>query len=131
MLLPDSSSSRPDRNVFESHVRFGDPETEALMFLSQWVTFAEIIRVRIERQLDSANVVIEPVRSHHGLDKSGSPGKAEQRIEITVKEVLEIVGFHAGTKANDGKIVTDGGRVLGVCAKGDTPEDALALAYQE
>jgi len=37
--------------------------------------------------------------------------------------------FHAGTKSQDGKILTDGGRVLGVTALGDTLESAIANAY--
>ena len=38
--------------------------------------------------------------------------------------------FHAGTKLDDGKIVTNGGRVLGVTAKGDTLKEARANAYE-
>ena len=41
-----------------------------------------------------------------------------------------VIVFHAGTKTEDGKIVTDGGRVLGVCAVGDSLEEARETVYE-
>ena len=118
--------------VLEYNVRFGDPETEALMLLlSPSVDLAEVMLACAERRLDSVNLDIEPgFAVSVVLASRGYPGKYDKGIEITVGEVPGVVVFHAGTKSHEGKVVTDGGRVLVVCAKGDTIEDALALAYK-
>ena len=65
------------------------------------------------------------------LASGGYPEKYEKGKEISFGDVDEDVMLcHAGTKAKDGKIVTDGGRVLGVVALGDDVERARQKAYK-
>lgn len=102
-----------------------------MLLLSPSVDLAEVMLACAERRLDSVNLDIEPgFAVSVVLASRGYPGKYDKGIEITVGDVPGVVVFHAGTKAQDGKVVTDGGRVLVVCAKGDTLEDALALTYK-
>ena len=65
------------------------------------------------------------------LASGGYPVAYEKGKEITIGDLDEgITLCHAGTKRKDGKLVTDGGRVLGVCAKGETIEAARQKAYK-
>ena len=66
------------------------------------------------------------------LASGGYPGKYEKGIEIShVEDVADdIVVFHAGTALKDGKLVTNGGRVLNICAKGQSLKEALDKVYQ-
>ena len=67
------------------------------------------------------------------LASGGYPGQIEKGKVINgipkPSEVPDVVVFHAGTAVTDGRIVTNGGRVLGVTALGDTLEDARKKAY--
>lgn len=64
------------------------------------------------------------------LASGGYPESSEKGVEITIPEDLKgVTVFHAGTKMEGGKLVTDGGRVLTVTAVGDTFEEAIAAAY--
>ena len=57
--------------------------------------------------------------------------KYEKGKEIEIGDIdKDVVLYHAGTKRKDGKLVTDGGRVLGVCARGKTLEEARRKAYE-
>jgi phosphoribosylamine--glycine ligase len=65
------------------------------------------------------------------LASGGYPVSYQKGKEITIDKLPEeIVLCHAGTKIKEGKLVTDGGRVLGVCAKGEDIEDARQKAYK-
>ena len=66
------------------------------------------------------------------LASGGYPGKYEKGIEIkNIDKVSDdIVVFHAGTALKDGKLVTNGGRVLNVCARGANLQEALAKVYE-
>ena len=64
------------------------------------------------------------------MASGGYPTAYEKGKEITFDNLdKDIVLCHAGTKRTGEKLLTDGGRVLGVCAKGDTLEDARKKAY--
>ena len=66
------------------------------------------------------------------LASKGYPGKYEKGFPIqglTLKNDDSVVVFHAGTKIENGKVVTAGGRVLGVSATGSTLEDARGKVY--
>jgi phosphoribosylamine--glycine ligase/phosphoribosylformylglycinamidine cyclo-ligase len=118
--------------VLEYNVRFGDPETEALMLLlASSVDLAEVMFACVERRLDAVNLDLEPgFAVSVVLASKGYPGKYDKGVEITVGEVPGVLVFHAGTKKQGDKVVTDGGRVLVVCAKGDTLKEAVDLAYK-
>jgi len=67
------------------------------------------------------------------MSSGGYPGDYEKGNPISgldeVKKLPDVMVFHAGTKEENGEIVTDGGRVLGVTAIGDTIKDAQQKAY--
>jgi phosphoribosylamine--glycine ligase len=121
-------------SVVEFNVRFGDPETQAVMSVLSADTaalFASAARGSIDASAISSiaighacNVVLAsagyPDAFEKGLDISGIDD-AESDPYVTV--------YHAGTKDADGSLVTNGGRVLGVTAIGDTLEQAVSRSY--
>jgi len=68
------------------------------------------------------------------MASGGYPGDYQKGKKITgleqAEQLEDVVVFHAGTKEQNGDIVTNGGRVLGVTALGDTIADAKARAYE-
>ncbi|KAI0715356.1 aminoimidazole ribonucleotide synthetase [Earliella scabrosa] len=118
--------------VLEYNVRFGDPETEALVLLLERQTdLAAIILACVERRLDSVEV---KTREGFGvsvvLASQGYPGSYAKGKEIVVGDMPpDVVAFHAGTSTVDGKTVTSGGRVLCVSAFAPTLQKALDAAY--
>jgi phosphoribosylamine--glycine ligase len=121
-------------NVLEFNVRFGDPECEALMMrfegdLGQLLLDAargDIARSQIMLSPESAVAVV--------LASGGYPGAYQKNIAIRKIEKAEALDgvrvFHSGTAIRDGNLVTDGGRVLVVCAKAPDLAKAAAQAYR-
>ena len=116
--------------VIEYNARFGDPETQVIlpmlktdiMEIFEAVTDERLADVNIEWE-DGACVCVV-------LASGGYPESYEKGKEITVGKLDDgVVLCHAGTALKEGKLVTSGGRVLGVCAKGETIEDARKKAY--
>lgn len=127
--------------VLEYNVRFGDPETEAVMLLldEEKTDLAEVMLACCERRLDSVELALKPGFAISViLASKGYPGSYPKGVAMSIPTSSELPAgvhvFHAGTKAVDGsggkKVVTDGGRVLAVCAAGKTLEEAVALAYK-
>ncbi|KAI0348341.1 aminoimidazole ribonucleotide synthetase [Trametopsis cervina] len=118
--------------VLEYNVRFGDPETEALMLLlSEETDLASILLACVERRLDSVQV---KTRSGFGvsvvLASQGYPGSYEKGKTISVGPVPDnVVVFHAGTSVVENDVVTAGGRVIAVTAYAPTIQEALDAAY--
>ena len=117
--------------VVEYNARFGDPETQVvlpmlktdLLDIFEAVTDERLSDVKIEWEEGACVCVV--------LASGGYPVKYEKGKEIAIGDLDEdVVLCHAGTKWKDGKLVTDGGRVLGVCAKGKTVEEARQKAYK-
>ena len=117
--------------VIEYNARFGDPETQVilpmlktdLMEVFEAITDERLADIQIEWE-DGACVCVV-------LASGGYPVAYEKGKEITFGVLdKDVILCHAGTKMKDGKLVTDGGRVLGVCAKGATIEDARQKAYK-
>ena len=117
--------------VIEYNARFGDPETQVvlpllktdLLEIFEAVTDERLSEIKIEWEEGACVCVV--------LASGGYPVKYEQGKEISVGDLEDgVVLCHAGTKRKDGKLVTDGGRVLGVCAKGATIEEARQKAYR-
>lgn len=117
--------------VIEYNARFGDPETQVilpmlktdLMDIFEAVVDERLADIKIEWE-DGACVCVV-------LASGGYPTAYEKGKEITFNGVdKDVVLCHAGTKKKDGKIVTDGGRVLGVCAKGKDIQSAREKAYE-
>ncbi|MEW5758777.1 MAG: phosphoribosylamine--glycine ligase [Candidatus Omnitrophota bacterium] len=121
--------------VLEYNVRFGDPETQAilprlntdLLEVMQASSDGNLQKFGKEFSWDARHCLCVVAVS------GGYPGKFEKGKEITgldrIKEIDAAV-FHAGTKLDlSGKIVTDGGRVLSVCSLGETLKIAQEKAY--
>ncbi|TXT08834.1 hypothetical protein VHUM_02962 [Vanrija humicola] len=119
--------------VLEYNVRFGDPETQALMLLLDDETdLAEVMLAAVERRLDSVKLGYRDGFAVSVVAASeGYPGSYPKGVPMQIGAVPEGVQvFHAGTAVKDGVTVTDGGRVLAVAAVGNTIREAVDLAYQ-
>lgn len=118
--------------VLEFNVRFGDPETQSILLRLESDLY-EIMDACATYTLDQVEVKWSD--DHVAclvLASGGYPGKYEKGLEIkNIDKVSDdIVVFHAGTALKDGKLVTNGGRVLNVCAKGANLQEALAKVYE-
>ncbi len=119
--------------VLEFNVRFGDPEAQALLVRLR-SDLVELLERACAGRLAGATVEWDPRAAVCVvLAAEGYPGAVERGQPIDGVDALREwqggVVFHAGTKRPDGALVTDGGRVLGVTALGDTIEQAVAEAY--
>jgi phosphoribosylamine--glycine ligase len=120
--------------LIEYNVRFGDPECQVLMLRLMSDLVPALLASR-DGQLKSFDLRWYPqVALTVVLAAKGYPGSYERGSVIEgLDEAAAIDGveiFHAGTKAEGGKILANGGRVLNVCALGDTVRQAQARAYQ-
>jgi phosphoribosylamine---glycine ligase len=119
--------------LLEYNARFGDPETQVI--LSRLETDVLDVLVDIaEHRLSARTLKWRPdVAATVVLVAGGYPGRIENGKEIfgldEAKRVKDVKVFHAGTRREDGKVFTAGGRVLNVTARGATLEEALERAY--
>ena len=116
--------------VIEYNSRFGDPETQVILPMLK-TDLMEIFEAVVDERLDEVNIEwADGACVCLVLASGGYPEKYEKGKEITFGDLdKDILVCHAGTKAKDGKIVTDGGRVLGVVAKGKDIEEARQKVY--
>lgn len=116
--------------VIEYNCRFGDPETQVvlpllesdLLTVMQAVTNESLKDCEVKFADKSACCVI--------MASEGYPVKYEKGYEITIPEELENNVFVAGAKLENGKLLTNGGRVLGVTSVKDTLENAIKASYE-
>jgi len=128
MLTPDGP------RVLEYNARFGDPETQVVLPRMK-NDIVEVFEACIDGTLDKIELEFEDDAAVCVvLASDGYPEKYEKGFEIkgldNFKDKDGYYVFHAGTKMSDGKIVTNGGRVLGVTAKGADLKAARANAYE-
>jgi phosphoribosylamine--glycine ligase len=119
--------------LLEYNVRFGDPETEVLL-PSLKTDLLKITEACLDGRLDSVNLEFEPgFFADVVLVSNGYPQKYERGDEIIGLDKMSdgTLIFHAGTKSDNGTILTDGGRVLNIVCKGYTLEEAVQNAYHE
>jgi len=119
--------------VLEHNTRFGDPETQALMLLLRAdlltvLNFAEILPVKRDTLWYPEAAICLTLAS------GGYPGAYRVGIPIvgieTANRIEGVQVFHAGTALKDGQLVTAGGRVLSITARGTTLHDAAEKAYE-
>lgn len=117
--------------VIEFNNRFGDPETQSVLMRLE-TDLADIFDACIDGTLDQIDIRWSDRRAVCVVLASGGyPGNYEKgKVIYGLDDVDDdIVVFHAGTAMKDGKIVTSGGRVLGVTAVGATNDEARAKAF--
>jgi phosphoribosylamine--glycine ligase len=123
--------------VLEYNCRFGDPETQPLLMRLQ-TDLLDLLEAVVDGTLEEyseSRLVWDPrpavcvVMASQGYPGSYAKGKAISGLEEAAK-LPHVKVFHAGTKIENGVVITDGGRVLGVTALGDTLADAKRNAYQ-
>ena len=120
--------------VLEYNARFGDPEAQVVLPRMK-TDIIDVFEACIDGTLDKIELEFEDNAAVCVvLASDGYPLAYEKGFEITgLDEFKNHEGyycFHAGTKWEDGKIVTNGGRVLGVTAKGADLKEARANAYK-
>ena len=119
--------------VLEFNCRFGDPETQPLMMRLQ-SDLAEVMIAVAENKLDQIDLrwdrrpalcVIASSQGYPGQYKTGVPIEGLDEADA----MPDVKVFHSGTRSVGGRVVTDGGRVLGVTALGNDIVDARRRAY--
>ena len=119
--------------VLEFNCRFGDPETQAVLPLLK-TDFADICTAILEKNLDMIKIEWEnKFAVCVVLSSGGYPGKYESGYEIKGLDDIkgaDNIAFHAGTKIEDGKIVTSGGRVLGITSMAADIKSAVTQVYE-
>lgn len=120
--------------VLEFNVRFGDPECQVLLPRLMSDLLPALIATRDGelahfdlRWLPSAALcVVMAAKGYPGDYEQGSEIKGLQKLD----DMDDVIAFHAGTRLEEGKVITAGGRVLGVTALGGDVAEAQARAYQ-
>lgn len=125
MLTPDGPK------VIEYNCRFGDPETQVVLPL------LESDLLTIMQATTNGTLADQDVRFSDGsaccviMASAGYPQSYEKGYEITIPEAQLANVYVAGAKKENGKLLTDGGRVLGVTATADSLEQAIQQAYEK
>ena len=117
--------------VLEFNVRFGDPETQSILLrldsdlydIMEAVALKQLDKVEVKWKEQQAGCLV--------LASAGYPGSYEKGKVITGldQELDDIVVFHAGTAFKDGNVVTNGGRVLNICALGKDLDEVRSKVY--
>ncbi|MBU0461578.1 MAG: phosphoribosylamine--glycine ligase [Nanoarchaeota archaeon] len=124
--------------VIEYNCRFGDPETQPLMMILDddlhglmmacaQGTLGEIKGIKFKDGYSCC--VVMASKGYPGRYEKGHVIEGLERLEIDTLERSDLVVFHAGTKFDEGRIKTNGGRVLGITTLGHTLGTATGKAY--
>jgi len=121
--------------VIEYNCRFGDPETQALLPLLKTDLFEIMLAVSEERlgELDiewsdkSSCCVMLVSKGYPGSFEKGKDIRGLDSVALGAEDIFV---YHSGTKQTDGKLLTSGGRVLGVVALADNLKNAQKRAYE-
>ena len=117
--------------VIEYNCRFGDPETQVVLPLLETDLF-EIFEAVADERLSEIDVKFKDENACCVIMASdGYPSKYEKGYEITVDADMNGELFVAGAKTEDGKLLTNGGRVLGVTCTAPTLREAIDKSYGE
>lgn len=116
MLFPGLMITADGPKVLEFNCRFGDPETQVLLTRLE-SDLVDLLEATIDRRLDQVTARwCEEVAVCVIMASGGYPGRSAGGRPIRGLENVDATVFHAGTKLEDGTLVTAGGRVLGVTA---------------
>ena len=134
LLYPGLILTKSGPKVLEFNSRFGDPECELYMRILQ-DDILTILEASASGDLRGLSVVCGQMGCVNLiLCSDGYPDEYKKGLPITGIEEAEkidgVVVFHAGTTVKNGQLVTNGGRVFGVTAVGDTLKEALETAYE-
>lgn len=118
--------------VLEFNVRFGDPETQSIMLRLESDLFDIMYTTSTKNLKDISVKWNDDTVCTLVLASGGYPGSYPKGLEIKNLDKLDddIIVFHAGTKIVENKLVTNGGRVLNICAKGNNLQEARAKVYK-
>lgn len=127
-LMIDNNKAK----VLEFNVRFGDPETQSIMLRLESDLFDIMYATSTKNLKDISVKWNDDTVCTLVLASGGYPGSYPKGLEIKNLDKLDddIIVFHAGTKIVDNKLVTNGGRVLNICAKGNNLQEARAKVYK-
>ena len=116
--------------VIEYNCRFGDPETQPIMSRLE-TELVSLMVAAIDGRLNETEIAFDPrVALTVVMASGGYPGSYENGKVISgLEEVEGAKVFHAGTTMQDGEVLTNGGRVLGVTALGSSALEANEKAY--
>ncbi|WP_189409711.1 phosphoribosylamine--glycine ligase [Neogemmobacter tilapiae] len=120
--------------LVEYNARFGDPECQVLM-MRLGGQILDLLLATAEGRLDQARVswaedhALTVVMAARGYPGDYAKGSVIKGLEALPEDSRHIV-FHAGTKAHDGLVTANGGRVLNVTARGESLAEAREMAYR-
>ncbi len=117
--------------VIEYNCRFGDPETQVVLPLLKTDLFTVMKAVREETLADINVEFMDKAACCVVMASKGYPGKYETGFEIKIKDDCKAEVYVAGAKCDGDKVLTAGGRVLGVVAVADDLISAVDKAYKE
>ena len=115
--------------TIEFNARFGDPEAEAILPRME----SDLVQLILDIMSGKETEVKWSEKTTVGvvLASEGYPASSTSNAEIEIEDGMESILFHMGTKEENGKLYTNGGRVLIVVAEGDTLAEAKEKAYND
>lgn len=120
-----------DPYVIEYNVRMGDPETEAVLPRIE-TDLVELFEATYQSRLDEVSLKLDPRSAATVMVVSGGyPEAYDKGMEISGEEqISDSIVFHAGTINKDGKLLTNGGRVIAITSLDEDFRKALKKSYQ-
>jgi phosphoribosylamine--glycine ligase len=134
LLFPGLMITENGARVLEVNCRFGDPETQAILPRLK-SDLLPLLEATIDGKIDSCSAewdqrpAVTVVIASGGYPEKYETGKPISGLDEAAK-LEDVQIFHAGTRRENGEIVTAGGRVLGVAGLGSTIDAARARAYE-
>lgn len=135
VLFPGIMITSDGPKVIEFNARFGDPETQSYMRILE-TDLVEILLACTNGTLGKQKISWSKeyaccvVCASAGYPREYQKGKVISGLDVVKNKCSDVEVFHAGTRSEDGKTITNGGRVLDVTATDNTLKEALAKAYE-